>query len=199
MPIGFNLRIMPGLRISASTRGIRAGFGPRIARMNVGSGGLGVSTGVGPFYASTGVGRRRSHGSTLQRSLKAYERELRKAQREQEIALVAQLEQQLVSVHLEEFLLAQPQRAPAPTPVDRSEMLKDFRKQALQDISWFNRSERRTAKHEASQQAERAIQAEERRRAEAWVEEQARLDSEWQRLTNNDPPTVLAALQRCAV
>lgn len=141
MPIGFNLRIMPGLRISASTRGIRAGFGPRIARMNVGSGGLGVST---------GVGRRRSHGSTLQRSLKAYERELRKAQREQEIALVAQLEQQLVSVHLEEFLLAQPQRAPAPTPVDRSEMLKDFRKQALQDISWFNRSERRTAKHEAS-------------------------------------------------
>lgn len=27
------------------------------------------------------------------------------------------------------------------------------------------------------------------------MEEQARLDSEWQRLTNNDPPTVLAALE----
>lgn len=39
-PIGFSVRLMPGVRISASTRGIRAGLGLRVARVNAGSGGM---------------------------------------------------------------------------------------------------------------------------------------------------------------
>jgi hypothetical protein len=58
--MGVSFRIMPGLRISASSRGIRAGVGPRIARVHVGAGRTGVSTGLGPFGAYTSLrgGRR---------------------------------------------------------------------------------------------------------------------------------------------
>ncbi len=196
MPIGFNMRIMPGVRISASSRGIRAGIGPRATRLHVGSGGIGASTGVGPFTAYTGTGRRRSRQrSSLGSSLKAYERELRLAQREQEIAEAAKKEQQLVSVHLEEFPSAQPQKTPAPAPVDRRAVLKESQRQALDGVSLFKWSERRAAKQAATQRAERTIREEERQRADAQAEEQARLDVGWQRLTNNDPQTVLVTLE----
>lgn len=231
MPIGFSVRIMPGVRISASTRGIRVGLGPRAARVNVGSGGtsfssgmpsvhvsasargiragLGpqaarvnvgsggtsLSTGFGPFYASTGTGRRQSQGGNVHQSFKAYEQQMRRAQRAQEMAEIAQIEQQLVTAHLEEFPPAQAPKAPTPAPVDRDAMLRNFRKEALRGISLFDRSARRAAKREADEQAERAFQAEERRRAEAHAEEQAHLDATWQRLTANDPQTVLAVLE----
>jgi hypothetical protein len=194
VPIGFGVRVMPGVRIRASTRGIGVGLGPRAARVNVGTRGVGVSTGVGPFYASTGVGYRRSRRGSVQRSLKAYERELRRAQREQEIAEAAKKEQQLVSVHLEEFPPAQPQQASAPDPVDRRTVLEDFQRRALRDIPWYKRSQRRAAK-QAAQQAEQAVQEEERRLAQAQAEEQAHLDAGWQQLLANEPQTVLAVLE----
>ena len=148
----------------------------------------------------TGTGRRRRRST--KRSLSAYERELRRAQRQQEIAQpeheiakVAQTERELVSAHLEEFPLAQPQQAPDPTPVDRSEILRDLRKEALSGISFFKRSERRAAREAADEPAEHAIRAEERRRAEEQAKEQARLDAAWQQLLNNEPQVVLSALE----
>lgn len=195
MPIGFNMRIMPGVRISASSRGIRAGIGPRAARLHVGSGGIGASTGIGPFTAYTGAGRRRRHSSSLASSLKAYERELQRAQREQEIAEAAKKERQLVSVHLEEFPMAQPQQAPPPAPTDRRAVLKNFHRQAVSSIPWYKWSQRRVAKRAATVQAELAIEADEQRRVEAQAEEQARLDASWRQLVSNDPQTVLATLE----
>ena len=197
MPFGFGMRIMPGVRLQASTRGIGLGLGPRAARMNVGTRGVGVSSGVGPFWASasTGVGRSRSRGGSVQPSLRAYERELKKAQREEEIAAVAEKERQLLSVHLEEFPPVQPRRAPEPEPVDHRAVLKNFANQALNDIPWYKLSERRAAKKVAAQQAEDAIQKEERQRVEARAKEQARLDANWGQLLNNDSQTVLAVLE----
>ena len=42
--VGFGLRIMPGVRLSASPRGLRMGLGPRAARIHVGSGRPTIST-----------------------------------------------------------------------------------------------------------------------------------------------------------
>lgn len=98
--------------------------------------------------------------SSTQRSLKAYEHNLRRAQREQEIAEVANKEQQLVSAHLEEFPPSQPQQASPPTQVDRGAVLEDFRKRALSGIPWYKWSERHAAKRTAAPQAEQAIQEE---------------------------------------
>ena len=195
MPFGFGVRIMPGVRIKASTRGIGLGIGPRAARLDVGTRGVGVSTGVGPFWAATGTGRRRTRRRPTQRSLAAYERELKRVQHEQQIAEAAKKEQQLISVHLEGFPPAQPQQAPEPEPVDRHAVLKDFTKQAVRDTPWYKFSERRAAKEKAIQQAEEAIQKEERHRADAQAEEQARLDESWRKLLSNDPKTVLASLE----
>lgn len=47
--MGFGIRIALGIRISASKRGLRAGIGPRAARVHVGGGRPSVSTGAGPF------------------------------------------------------------------------------------------------------------------------------------------------------
>jgi hypothetical protein len=230
MPIGFSVRIMPGVRIRASTRGVGVGLGPRAARMNVGSGGVSVSsgmpgvhvsasargvrasigpqvaranigsggtsfsTGFGPFYASTRTNRGRSQGS-VQRSLKAYEWEVRRARRTQEIADVARLEQRLISAHLEEFPPAQPPKAPAPSQVDGHAILRNLRKEALRGVPLLAWSARRAAKRMAEEQAERAIEEEKRRLAEAHAEEQAELDATWQRLLANDPQIVLAVLE----
>jgi hypothetical protein len=127
------MKIAPGVRIRASSRGFSAGIGPRAARVHVGTPGVGVSTGVGPFGAYQHLGggsRRRStsrggyaggggygYGGPSSTTLAALERAARQAEKEEEIARVAQLERQLVSVHLDSF--QSPQRrvlssAPAP-------------------------------------------------------------------------------------
>jgi len=53
MGFGMSLRIAPGVRISASGSGIRSSVGPRVARVHVGGGRAGVSSGIGPFTASS--------------------------------------------------------------------------------------------------------------------------------------------------
>src|SRR5690348_5195439 len=122
------MKIAPGVRIRASSRGFSAGIGPRAARMHVGTRGVGVSTGVGPFgaYQHLGGGSRRrstgrssysgrgsySYGAPSRTTLAALERAARQAEKEAEIARVAEIERQLVSVHLENF--ATPQRRVLP-------------------------------------------------------------------------------------
>ena len=53
MGFGMSLRIAPGVRISASGSGIRSSVGPRVARVHVGGGRAGASSGFGPFTASS--------------------------------------------------------------------------------------------------------------------------------------------------
>lgn len=56
MGIGISLKIAPGVRIGASSRGIRASVGPRVARIHAGAGKTAVSSGFGPFSAATTIG-----------------------------------------------------------------------------------------------------------------------------------------------
>jgi len=58
--MGFSVKIAPGVRVRASSRGIRTSIGPRAARLHVGGGRTGISTGFGPvgYYARLGGGGR---------------------------------------------------------------------------------------------------------------------------------------------
>jgi hypothetical protein len=57
--MGIYLRILPGIKIRLTRRGVRLGPGPGATRIHLGSGGRGVSTGAGPFTAYWGLRRRR--------------------------------------------------------------------------------------------------------------------------------------------
>lgn len=56
--MGMYLRIAPGVKVRLTRRGVRWGLGPRMARLHVGAGGAGVSTGAGPFSYYKPVGRK---------------------------------------------------------------------------------------------------------------------------------------------
>jgi hypothetical protein len=60
--MGFSVKLAPGVRVRVSSHGVRAGIGPRIARVHVGAGRTGFSSGLGPFsvYGSVGGKRRRN-------------------------------------------------------------------------------------------------------------------------------------------
>jgi Protein of unknown function (DUF4236) len=81
--MGFSIRLAPGVRIRASSRGIRTSLGPRAARVHIGGGRTGVSTGFGPvgFYTSLGGGRRRTAGAGGVSTV-SYQRQLAAAQRQ---------------------------------------------------------------------------------------------------------------------
>jgi hypothetical protein len=54
--MGFSIKLAPGVRVRASNRGLRTSVGPRAARVHMGTGRTGFSSGAGPvsFYTSTG-------------------------------------------------------------------------------------------------------------------------------------------------
>src|SRR4051794_40061444 len=103
--MGFGIRIMPGVRISASSRGIRAGIGPRAARVHVGAGRTGFSSGVGPFTYYTSGGSR-SGGEQRAPSMAAYERQVRAAERQAELEHWLEVNRQMLAlafVHEDHF------------------------------------------------------------------------------------------------
>jgi hypothetical protein len=57
--MGIYVRLMPGVKVRLSKRDVRWALGPRAARLHVGEGGAGMSTGAGPFSAYWGLRRRR--------------------------------------------------------------------------------------------------------------------------------------------
>jgi hypothetical protein len=118
---------MPGVSVRMSHRGVNMGVGPRALRAHVGTSGLGMSSGVGPVSGyvhiaggGRGGGRRYYYGPS-QTSIAQLERETRKAQRQEDVARVADIERALVSFHLQHFVeAAKPQ---LPEPPDLSDVV----------------------------------------------------------------------------
>ena len=111
-----NFRIAPGIRISTSSRGLRAHVGPRFARVHVGGGRTGMSTGAGPFTAYQSLGTssrplRRTRTTTTDGMTPA------QAERARQVAGVAQAWDELESQHRVTFPAAQPPGPVAPDPV----------------------------------------------------------------------------------
>lgn len=201
--MGFSVKLAPGVRIRASSRGVRTSIGPRAARVHIGGGRTGVSTGVGPvgFYTSVGGGSRRSGsrgGSSAQAS---YQRQLASQQRHAAQAERAAVAQQMadaflriLNLHRVDFPLAQPPIAPEPTPPDRPAIYQHYEKQVLTGIGVFKRAERAAAKQRAAAWADAEAARQWTMVKNQQAQWQQHLDQQWQLLNGNDPGTVLQTL-----
>ena len=176
-----SFRIAPGVRLSTSSRGLRAHVGPRAARLHVGGGRTGVSTGAGPFtvYQSgtvpVPVPRNHEDRAAAQAAARDH---------------LARIE------HLHRIEFPALERAVAPrVPLPRfATLLATAEKKELRGISPFDRTARQEAKQEA------------RRLAETWAHDlltlashehhtqQATLDAQWSALVANEPATVSATV-----
>jgi hypothetical protein len=193
--MGFSIRIAPGVRIRASSRGIRTSVGPRIARVHVGGGRTGVSTGIGPvsLYGSLGgksARRPRSQGHThgspnVQSSA---------ANRAAEAARIADTLKSLLNAHRGEFSSAQRPTAPAPTAPDRGKILSEYEYRNLKGIGKFKRAERAEARREAQRQADEEVARLISQAQQEQALQQEQLDNEWEQLLRNDVDVTLRTI-----
>lgn len=184
--MGFGLKLAPGIRISASSRGIRAGVGPRAARAHVGSGGVGLSSGIGPLSLFTGTGSR--GGSRAQSTSTAGGN----SRRDQEIAAVIEADKRLVrwmNLHVEDF--PSPTRPIAPTPPLEKKARRKARSGALTAPFKLTAAQRAASAAEAKAVLHQAIRDQTKTR----LREQSVLDKEWNRFVSNDPDLVLPRLE----
>jgi hypothetical protein len=180
--MGFGFRIFPGVRIGASTRGV----------------GIGVDAGPFSYYSRTGSGSRRRSSGPSRTSIAAYERQVRAAQRQQEVQTVLDLDRELVqigSVHEEDFAPTEPPPPAVAAPVDEKAIHKRLIEEHLVDVPLFRLSERRQAKAQAKARLPAEVESAGQAAEESRVQAQAGLDRAWRDLVDNDPQTVLATLE----
>ena len=197
--MGFSVRVAPGVRIRASTRGVRTSLGPRVARVHVGSGRPGVSTGVGPVGYYTSIGsrppsaRRTTHtpgpAATTAAGARAAEKQ---AQAE---ALAKELHR-IANLHRESYAPAQAQRATPPPKVDIAPIKAEHARQARAATSIFDRTARRAALEDGVGRAQAEAHARIERFAHQYAAWQAELNAEWASLMSNSPTTVMEVLAR---
>jgi hypothetical protein len=200
--MGFGFRLMPGVRLRVSSRGVSAGLGPRVARVHVGRG-VGFSSGVGPFsaYTSLSSGRRRSYGGgggvTQARQDEA---QLRREARDAAVEAVQDTTDRLTHLHLVDFSPAQrPIVRPPPPPVTAAvakAMVQARYKVTRRGISWLDRSGRRRARVAAQSQIDAEQLAVHHRNEVERARAQQVSDEGWRRLCAGDPATVISALNR---
>jgi hypothetical protein len=195
MPSFFSVRLAPGVRLSASSRGLRAHVGPRAARLHVGGGRTGVSTGAGPFtyYTSGGASPRRPGRPSY--AVGPTPAQINQAEKAQQARLIAARLDAVHRLHRQDFAPLQRRLAPMPALPPFAAVLATEERTALAGVGLFARTERREARRRARDQAEtvaRRLLAEARRDQ---VAEQSRLDATWERLLENDEEVVLPVLE----
>jgi len=199
--MGFSIRLAPGVRVRASSRGVRASVGPRAARVHVGGGRAGISTGAGPvgFYTSLGGGRRGSGrgggAASYQRQFAAQQRQTARSERAEEARRLADIFLRILTIHRVEFPPATAPVAPPPAQPDRAAIYQHYEQQALAGIGRFKRAQRSEAKQRAAAWADTECQ---RQWAEACAQHeqlQQYLSQRWQQLCRNDPEVVMHTLE----
>src|SRR6478736_1065013 len=146
----FSFKIAPGVRVSASSRGLRTHLGPRMARVHVGGGRTGVSTGAGPFtaYQSLGAPARRTTSRSPGGVTPAQAQRLQEVDRVvAEFARLGQLHRQQFSSPAREVV----SRPPLPAFL---KLLMTAEKQTLAGPSRWDRQGRKAARAQARVQAE---------------------------------------------
>lgn len=214
MGFGVSFRVAPGVRLRASSRGIRASVGPRAARVHMGAGRTAVSTGAGPvtFYQTLGGAKRPSAGgrprpaaprSTGQRplgqrpTLAQLERQAKADALAAERFQVEALERQLTSLHWESFPMSHPAVVPQPPATSRAEhaeLERRFRRAALAEIPWTKRADRAEARAVAAQQTADFLRVHATGQVVAAQLAQFEEDERWQGLVEHDPHTVIDAV-----
>jgi hypothetical protein len=163
----------------------------------VGSRGVGISTGIGPFGAYQHLGGGRARSSSSQRA--AYERQLRQQARLEELQAVSELMTAFVETHAnahrEQFTAAERPIAAERRAPDIKALRREERKRALHGISIFKRSQRRAARASATDIAEQRAADHVRDAQLERAEEQRQLDAAWQALLDREPEAVLVTLE----
>lgn len=192
------MKLAPGLRIRVSSRGVRAGIGPRALRLHVGTGRPGVSTGIGPFGAYTSLVPRirPTHYSTgqLSRDVGTYRTRLTSYEKAEAAAQISTVVSGVMNLHRVEFPASTRLVAPAEPAPDRMQILARNKAAALRGLSVFARRERKVAIERAEQQTEHELAQMTRHSAEERAARQRYLDEQWAALVSNDPQMVLATL-----
>jgi type II secretory pathway pseudopilin PulG len=195
--MGFSFKVAPGVRIRASSRGIRTSVGPRAARVHVGAGRTGFSSGAGPvsFYTSVGGGRRGGGRSgSRPPSMASYQRQLAAAEKAEEAQRLAAALQEILNVHRAEFPPAVPPMAPPPSLPDARTVHRRHEREALAGIGLLQRAARAESKQRAARAADAELAEARQQAADQQAEWQRQLDRRWQQLCDNDPDVVLATL-----
>jgi hypothetical protein len=193
--MGFSIKLAPGVRVRASSRGLRTSVGPRAARVHFGAGRTGFSSGAGPvsFYTSTRSGRTRSSSGGWP-STGTSARALANAEKTDEIRQLLDTFKAILTLHRADFPPAQRPMAPQPPPVDVSAVAAKHYEGALAVIGRFNRSARAAAKSAAEHEARVDVDAVEAARWREHDTYQEELDMLWGRLVKDDPDIVLGTL-----
>lgn len=181
-----SVKVAPGVRLSASSRGVRGHLGPRVARVHVGGGRSGISTGAGPFTVYESLGgspRKNTQGMTP-----------KQAERMQQVDLAARQLNHLENLHRQDFAGPVRQLVAAAALPKFSKLLGTAEKRTLRGVSPFDREVRRSKRREARLLAERwaldlMTLAEDERRSK-----QDSIDLEWAALHSNQPLAVGRAL-----
>ena len=207
--MGFSVKLAPGVRVGVSSHGVRAGIGPRIARVHVGTGRTGFSSGLGPFsvygavggkgrrkssHTSGGRGSGRPSGAALERQAAAARRAQAEADKAREAQRLAAIFQEIISLHQHDFPPVERLVAPMPQLPDPNAVREWHEKNALRGVSMFDRARRAAARQYAAQAAQAELNGRLRQAQGEQVQAQQELDKQWVRLTGNDPDTVLATL-----
>ena len=203
--MGFSVKLAPGVRVRVSSHGVRAGVGPRIARVHVGTGRTGFSSGLGPFsvYGSVGGKRRRTSGgrgsgrpsaAALERQAAAARRMQAEADKAREAQRLAAIFQEIISLHRQDFPSVERPVAPMPAFPAPEAVREWHEKNALGGIGMFDRAKRAAARQYAAQAAQADLNDKWRQAQAQQAQAQHELDRQWARLTGNDPDTVLATL-----
>jgi hypothetical protein len=181
-----SLRVAPGVRLSASSRGLRGHLGPRAARLHVGGGRTGVSTGAGPVTLYESVGSMKSAARPAAGPAVA--------QPDDERTRALAAFDWLGSRHRAPIEPVSRQIATLPALPDFRDVLAEAERQALTGLGLMARAERRTARESARAVAEGwAVRLLDDARG-AQHQRQRELDLVWQALLANEPEAVVRQL-----
>ena len=188
----FSVRLAPGVRISASSRGLRAHVGPRGARLHVGGGGTGVSTGTGPFTYYQSVSGRRPRGGNYYAG--PTRQQIASAEKQRQAQLVDQALQRIGSIHRQTFGAPVKPTAPFPTLPPYQQLIEAYERQELKNVKWTDRAARKAAKARAREYADAYAMELQRKARDEQTAAATAIDEHWQKLHDNDPDVVIETL-----
>ncbi len=186
--MGLRVRVMPGVRVRVSSRGLRVGVGPQIARVHFGAGRSGVSTGIGPigFYTSggqyssgLGSGYGKSYGLTP----------LQAAKVEDAQSIESDLNR-LTKAHLQVWDSPTKPVAELRSVPSIDFLHKRMKKEQLRGIPFYKLGIRKQLKSVCLQQASREHQQLEAAAISEQTELQITLSENWVKLLTNDREVV---------
>ncbi|WP_394941099.1 DUF4236 domain-containing protein [Psychromicrobium sp. YIM B11713] len=193
-----SFKVAPGIRISASSRGLRTSIGNNSGRVSFGAGATYTSAKVGgirisQYHSSSGKVTR---GGNSRASIAQLEKAQRAATLEAQINKLAAIEHGLVTLHFEEFPSAAPHQVTPPLLTDAELLSRQWQNTAAKKISFFKRSARKTARFEADQAARIEAHRVDTANQQEYERQLAAANHQWQLLLAHEPQTVVSVLDQ---